>query len=289
MTGVSGGAWAALAYTFANNASVPDETLLGPITDPANLTKAGLAQMDDACLCSGPVRRDLNAELLKAIQRLSNGSDAEAWHEAVRSVFMAPFNITDDIGVAPSAAWAANARARNPSLGPLLTPRVDRPFPITTATLLCPVAAAPLARKDRNFTALEMTPLYGGQPYTQQLTYMRQGGQLNVTRTLGGFIESFAFGAYPQDAAPGSIPAPQQQLVFARPARNMTLTAPRMASMSSYAESYDIAKLPPPIFKHLLPQVPLYSPASGTLGPVLTSDGGNVMYFDVFSLVLVCR
>ena len=254
---------------------------------PANLTEEALAEMDDQCLRSAPVRHDFSAELLRAFLQFPNGSDADAWHEAVRTVFMAPFGISDSLPMAPSRAWAQSAQQRNPELGPLLVPRPDRPFVITTATVLCPAAAAPLVARDRNFTALEMTPMYAGQPYTQRLTYARRQGQPNVTRDLGGYVESFAFGAYPVAPTPGPTASTQTELAFAWPAQNMTLSAPRMASMSSYAESYDAAMLPPGIEKLLAPRVPLFSPASGQRGAVLTADGGDVMDYDIFSLVLV--
>ena len=65
-----------------------------------------------------------------------------------------------------------------------------RPYPIIQTTLIGPYSQLPLNHEVRNYSLIEWTPLYVGAAHTRVIGYK------GVNKTVGGYIEPFAFNMY---------------------------------------------------------------------------------------------
>ena len=73
--------------------------------------------------------------------------------------------------------------------------RDELPYPIIGVSMLGPSSVSPFDPANRSYTMLECSPLYIGQPRVQELLYSSKKKPRHFSRrTVGGFIEPFAFG-----------------------------------------------------------------------------------------------
>ena len=89
--GISGGSWATLVYSFAQNVK-SDTQFLGEITPPHLLTKAHLEIMDPACARSFAAK-NLTLIALNAIREKKVSHLAYSWAYAVQNVYLDPVGI----------------------------------------------------------------------------------------------------------------------------------------------------------------------------------------------------
>lgn len=195
ISGISGGSWFTLSYTFSQE-DVDDSILLGTITDPGDFTTEGLKAMDPQCM-----RRVTSGNYVPSMleeMKTDHVGAGEAWVNALQRVYLDPLGIPALTPVAWSEAHLDNIRSRNPALQDrafLLPVHASRPFPLVGSTLVGPDEGAPYTVGDsanRNFSMLEMSPLYTGALNTRDVEYDYTHGLTHTVR-VGGAVESFAF------------------------------------------------------------------------------------------------
>ena len=195
ITGISGGAWFTMSYSFASNGA-SDDTLLGPILDPSAFSLEKLQEMHPQCM-----RALTNGNFVPAMleeMKESNVGIGEAWINRVQAVYMEPLGIKSGIPLAWNNEQISSICSRNPSLVDTtftLPTNSQRPFPIVGSTMVGPDAGAPYSSGDngsRNFTMLEMSPLYVGSLLTTDVEYQYSKGFKHTVR-VGGAVESFAY------------------------------------------------------------------------------------------------
>jgi hypothetical protein len=182
---VSGGAWATAAYCFGQQ---PESQLLGDIIPPAKLTWPTLREPPLPAY-GAVVRASFAGELARAT--VGGAAPFAAWREAVHRCILDPIGVPSDCPISWSAQTVADIRRRCPSLSDtrFVTCPPRRPLPLLGAALLGPASSAPFALDTREFTMLEVTPLYAGVATAQRCT---EGS------TVGGYVEPFAWGAAPR-------------------------------------------------------------------------------------------
>jgi hypothetical protein len=231
---VSGSSWPCVPYTYYAGPA-DDSVLLGAVVQPEQLTIDALRRIDDLCLLR-PATQDFQATLIRIAERLASPPD-RLWIETVGETFLAPYGLFDPArpsSFSLSEATAEAIRRNNPSLAALTfhTVRSDvaRPFLVMTSCIVWPDNLL----EPEHLVSCEYTPLYVGSPLLQTLT----SSVLDVTRTRvvgGGFIEPFAVGSAPPDAAPdayGRVPV-------ALPKRLFTLADASGTSSSAYSALLD--------------------------------------------------
>jgi hypothetical protein len=273
---VSGGSWAATAFTFYQSGAANDGEFLGPVTEPGAITWANLNTLPASRLGS-TATLDFRGALLKNLDHPSVRRD-EVWIQAVGQIFFAPFGLYDLNNPAYfslDAATVADIKSRNPSLAvaPFVTPRENRPFLVINSTLIWPVDDL----RHENTVGFEYTPLAAGTPFLLKIASNPVFGP-PVYRTVGGgLVEPFAFGA------PGPTAAPVNGLVqLTPPSAPYTVVQASGTSSSAYAAIFDEADA------SLSPHE-LYWPVSNGAAPPTFSyafgDGGNIENFGVISML----
>ena len=216
---VSGGSWAATAFTY--NPTGADEELLGKVVQPQDLTFAEI-RSSEASVMGKLGQTALNSGFDRAEQLWDQSfQDNLLWYEVVGEFFFKPFGlynpITSDKATKPEAQNyfsfksenVGDIRERNPSLADakFFTVRQAakgvsrRPYLIANATLLGPQG---LPNRPNFYVGLELTPIYVGAPHIFQLDYPTSTPNLTKIIDLGGgFLETFAFGT----VAPAKLPA----------------------------------------------------------------------------------
>jgi hypothetical protein len=127
---------------------------------------AKLQEMDPYCM-RNVTSGDFVPAMLKEMEDKNIGA-AEAWSNRVQVVYMDPLNIPPQQSVAWNQENLNDIISRNPSLSErkfTLPTDSSRPYPIIGSTLVGPNDGAPYTSGDggnRNFSLLEMTPLYIG-------------------------------------------------------------------------------------------------------------------------------
>mmetsp|Transcript_14298 Transcript_14298/g.21406 ORF Transcript_14298/g.21406 Transcript_14298/m.21406 type:complete len:569 (-) Transcript_14298:197-1903(-) len=196
LTGISGGSWATLTFSYSQ-LDVDDSTLLGPIVEPSDINRDDLQKMDPSCVRRFTQTNFVSLMLNSVKENVTDGL-ADGWAYATQETYFAP------VGVAPGARFSwdadtvADIKSRNPSLEDelfLLPTNVNRPFPIVGTGLVGPTDGSPYSSEKRNFTMMEVTPLYIGQLRTEDVVYQYHLGR-NHTIRMGGAVEPFAFGRY---------------------------------------------------------------------------------------------
>lgn len=247
--------------------------MLGPVVDPKDITPDGLKHIDPECLRSAPVNKDMYWFLLKNFFD-KNVEGRDVWYNAVNEVFFKPYGIPNNKFMAPIQAVIDLIVKRNPDLSPteFVLPRPNRPYWISGITYLGPFALSPFPLSNRSFTTFEATPYYVGQPRTRQVKYVSRNGT-QEKRTVGGYIESFAFG----NEAPNAGLTNTTGVLTSSTIPDRQLNPVRAASMSSFAAGAFLSDLPgfasrgiDPIFKTWSPSEPHPNSADGLYG-----DGGN--------------
>ena len=290
ISSVSGGTWAAAAYTYVNPSAGPhvaqnDTALLGALLPPGALHWAALDDVPPSsarhCATVG-----VGATPLTGAQYVTK----------IQESFLTP------LGVAPGSSFsydpqtAGDILRRNRHLAPssLALPRRRAwgapPFLIMGITLMGPLSSAPLSLSHRTYTVFDATPLYVGQARAQPVVFesrkaLDKRQQIpNATLHVGGLIETFAVG--------GGAPSPglnrslsESVLTVPRPPRPFSLATATAAS--SFFPGDVEGWLSKTIAEDLGFKLPLWPPAEATphATDMLIGDGGLAENTDLSSLL----
>ncbi|KAH8061498.1 hypothetical protein JL722_4126 [Aureococcus anophagefferens] len=300
MSGVSGGSWfvSALAYDQSDDEAAllcPHRGGNGarharrPYAPPSNLTLEYLADLPAGCMADATTYNFIGEVVAKAAGDIFDREElfSTVWEEVVDEAIFRPRGIASKSRAALSAKAAEDARARSPNLAayPFVWPRrLDAvPFPISSGTLLGPVALSPYARHNRSFTIVQHTPIYSGNPYTSTVTYNSQDGCDDddhcVTATdavrVGGLFSAYAYGA-DVPLRNGSLAPGQRSGELAVLAPKDGATVQRAAAMSSMAPAAWFANESPELLGVTLSEEYAYAPDAPAESARLfyTGDGG---------------
>jgi hypothetical protein len=229
---VSGGARAAIVFTYYRSGAAGDEQLLGRLTPPEAITFARLDELAPSFL-GALATKDPSA----TIERLAREGvpPDQRWLRAAGIEYLAPFGLYDPSEPALFSYDAARVEAivrLNPSLAgaTFYTVRAaePRPYLIVLTTFVCPTGASPF--EEYRLVNCETTPLSVGNPYELVVTYRPCAGGSFTTIVGGGYVEPFAFGSPALEAREsGGIAA------VAAPPRPYTLADVLGTTTASYA------------------------------------------------------
>jgi hypothetical protein len=287
ISSVSGGSWAAAAFTYYSQGAANDEEFLGTITEPADITIDRLKVLPTSSLAWGATL-DLGDEL---DHFLNTGTpDDLLWAAAIGHVFFSRFGLYDPANPAYFSlddATVAQIRAANPSLANATFHTVRRPdgyrmpYLLINATIDGPTAHAPY--NPDQLLMVTYTPLYSGVPFQQAMSYpiaKARGAQVSAV-VGGGFIQSFAWGC---DAP--TAPAVNGSVSVGAPANVFTLAAASATSSSAYAAILEKIKL----LDGLLPEQnywpPMATPPQVPAQLFDFGDGGNLENWGVIPLLM---
>ena len=237
---VSGGAWAAVPYTFHAAGARDDEELLGPVLPPEAVSQRSLAALPEGRL-DHPATGGFEQHLAAAIADGDLPRD-QVWTRAVGAAYLAPFGLFDPAAPAwftSDAGTAAAITAANPHLADTAVHAVHRrawrPHLVINACLIWP-AASPGSPAERQRVGFEFTPLGVGTPSRSTLRVPS-----GVSCTVGGgYLEPFAFGC----PAPASGPDPGGRVRVTLPPRPFTLADATGATSASAAREAGAAFVP---------------------------------------------
>jgi hypothetical protein len=139
ISGISGGSWATLAYTFSQ-LNVSEQTLLGKILLPEELTLDNLKIMDSQCLRS-VTAVDFVGLALHALKDGIVPSLADSWAYATQKTYFEPFGITAGAPLSWDAKTVADIKSRNPLLKDVqfvVPGNSKRPFPMVGTAIVGP-------------------------------------------------------------------------------------------------------------------------------------------------------
>ena len=276
------------AYVFLRDVESPCSRP-GPYAPPSNLTLEYLADLPAGCMADATTYNFIGEVVAKAAGDIFDKEElfSTVWEEVVDEAIFRPRGIASKSRAALSAKAAEDARARSPNLAayPFVWPRrLDAvPFPISSGTLLGPVALSPYARHNRSFTIVQHTPIYSGNPYTSTVTYNSQDGCDDddhcVTATdsvrVGGLFSAYAYGA--------DVPLRNASLAPGQRSGELAVLAPkdgatvqRAAAMSSMAPAAWFANESPELLGVTLSEEYAYAPDAPAASARLfyTGDGG---------------
>jgi hypothetical protein len=273
---VSGGSWAATAYTFYKTGPANDTELLGEDPSSIDRQKRDLQAWGKSLKkvnLGYPSTVDFRQALLK---NLKEGAGNLAWIYAVKEVFFKPYGLDSNHYMADSAESVENILAQNIDLQPEWTakqfdvPRAGRPYLIINATLLGSVGVDDTTYR----VLLQFTPSYTGNPFALTIKEKHILEKTTEFKTGGGVIDSFAF----QSTGPNQKAA-QWQLM---PAPDAPLSVWHASGISSSSYGYSVSSgLKEVAGHHFIPQVE-YWPASEVEHSQTVStqqymtDGGNL-------------
>jgi len=170
--GISGGAWAAITFTYVQNIS-NDEIFLCSIKSPENIKYNDLKIMDTDC-----VRSLSSPEVIPiAFNAWKNGiveTIAESWSYAISKTYLEPVGILPNIRFSWDETTVNEIKLRNKELNNeefIIPKNKNRPFLIIGTALVGPSIGAPYTPDNRNYTMMEITPLYVGQLKNLDVTY----------------------------------------------------------------------------------------------------------------------
>eukprot|EP00049_Salpingoeca_infusionum_P001543 m.49206 g.49206 ORF g.49206 m.49206 type:complete len:571 (+) comp11080_c0_seq1:105-1817(+) len=278
ITTVSGSGWALAGYMFSD-VTKNDTTLLGAIRMPENITEDNSKSIEPMCLRGAPVNSNFETQLIEAILNpLVHGKDI--WTHAVDKVFMQPFGVPSDKYMTQDTQTLAQVLENNPALNEndFVVPKTNRPFWIASATYVGPEPYSPYGLNERNYSMLDMTPFYTGELFTRDATFGK------VQRTIGGAVESFAFGS--ETASPTLKPSEKQGvLVTGAPAAPFSPV--HAASISSFAPGATVAALSKKLSVDIDPVMNYWSPSSSlpTTDVALLADGGCIQNTNIIGLL----
>lgn len=196
MVGVSGGSWATVVYSYYQDDSVDDMTMLGPVVRPADISRDDLQYMEEGCVRAYP----------STSYKWLSGYSFEDNLDGIQTIYLDPSGLNRGKPFSYDDATVADIVSRNPSFSAsdFYTMRGkdsnipgidDRPFPIVATTMIGPHDMLPATPDNREYTILEFTPLSVGVAFTDDITYkMKRDSSDKRTLTIGGLIEPFAFG-----------------------------------------------------------------------------------------------
>ncbi|HEY0158196.1 MAG TPA: hypothetical protein VGF28_13010 [Thermoanaerobaculia bacterium] len=290
ISSVSGGSWAATAFTYYNAGAANDAELLGAITEPSGITIDKLKVLPTTSLGWGATL-NLGDELDDAHRE--GAPDDLLWAATIGHVFFSRFGLYDPKDPAYFSldeATVAKIRAANPSLAGATFHTVRQPsgyrmpYLLINATIDGPTAHAPY--NPDQLLMITYSPLYSGVPFQQTMSYpVAKTGGLKPPPVKavvgGGFIESFAWGC----SAP-TAPAVDGAVTVAAPEHVFTVAAASATSSSAYAALLEKIKL----LDGLLPEQNYWPPSLAE--PQVPAqlfdfgDGGNLENYGVIPLLM---
>jgi len=231
ISGISGGAWATMTFTYAQNVA-NDDILLGPIVPPELITRENLKEMEDGC-----ARKSAATVFAKyAVPALITEKPSDAWCTATSKTYLEPVGIKRGLKFSWNDETVKDIMERNPSFSkedfqvPVLP---NRPYPIIGCTYVGPSEGAPYNSKAHSLTMLEITPLYVGQLKSNDVTYKYHSG-CEHTMNVGGAVEPFAFGKIGEGPAEG-VSAGSTKTLLAVPQPEEAIDIAFAAGASSFA------------------------------------------------------
>eukprot|EP00039_Didymoeca_costata_P000967 m.48414 g.48414 ORF g.48414 m.48414 type:complete len:692 (+) comp10567_c0_seq2:102-2177(+) len=230
-----------------------------------------------------------DVDFLKGIQDV--GIDLKtAWAENVQNNFFETVGINNNSYVALNDAAVKRIKENNPNLqkAEFSTPTDGdaAPFLVLGGTIVGPAALAPLMPDVQvdSLTRLEMTPMYVGSALTRNVNF--EGANKDVmNKTLGGFIETFAFGSAVNQTITESIPS-GSSLSVEVPVPSTPFRISDASAISSAFFGAAFASKPSPIPEivphyHLMPVVENTPPVD-----MMVADGGVLENTGVISMLL---
>lgn len=239
ISSVSGGTWAAGAYTYLP-ASISDDDFLGPVVQPGDITPESLQTLPPNNLGIVPTRLSWS-DILETIGDLKlkyHYPDDYLWQGIVGKYMLSPFGLWNQSfkGGYPSQYYSSTASdltapggilGRNPELAVNQFTVMQRPRPLLTMNGA--MYSNPAVSKSSQLLPFESSPAAVGI----RMTFAGQGpGGRDIG---GGMIESFGMGSMWQHDLPDS------QAAVSIPARPFALSD--MVSISSAAFAQTIEKL----------------------------------------------
>ena len=271
LSAVSGGAWAAAAYTYYAGLAESDDVILGAWEPPETITVDSLAELSPAALAYA-ASLDF-AEVLRAIHADTSVPRGEVWSRAIGQTFLAPYGLYDP---ADPSGFTLDARtrdailSRNPGLRRWrlrLVRDATRPYLLIHAALNGPVDEVGRSAK----IGFEFSPLAVGSP--QLVTFDVDRGAPH--RVGGGFIEPFAVGC----SVPTSVPDRQGVASVELPPRPLTLADAIGASSAFSSPDRD-----PETYPHVR-HWPIVRDTSAVTSREQLTDGGDVENYGLIPLL----
>lgn len=291
IAGSSGGSWATAVYSYYQLYEVTDSVMLGPIVFPEDITYDGLQEVQPNCVRAYP-----------NTTYVPDGIAFEDWVDAVQDIYFAAAGIGRGVPFSYNNETVQDIKERNSELenttflvlrgnfNESLSTGIDkRPYPIIQATLIGLTDLMPWQPSNRNFSLLEWTPLTAGVAYTREVVYSPLDGGESITKTVGGFVEPFAFAGesgpeegLPAGAASGILEVPSNgSLIYC----DIALAS----GTSSWAVGCDYAASKLKYIQEDAGQVNYWSPSAANpqeqFASYATGDGGGVSNTDLISLL----
>ncbi len=200
ISSVSGGSWAATAFTYYSDGADNDEQFLGVSTPPDRLRLGSLRQVSPIALGAAATESFMSRLIEQAIGvPLGRIAPNDVWLHAVGATFFDRFGLYDrrrPAYIGYDEATTADIVARNPELrgAPFAKVRnksgdAKRPYLVINSTLLWPGAGA------SNYVHFEYSPLYAGSKH-RLTVYDPPNDSNGKSQTVGGgFLEMFAYGS----------------------------------------------------------------------------------------------
>ena len=238
VSAVSGGAWAAVPYTFYPETATETE-ILGVHERPEALSMTTLSSMSRKAL--GVAATEDFARHLQGARADGALQPGESWCHAVGQTFLAPFGLFDPqhpAGFTLGVDTADQIRSRHASLRETLfhTVRDNRPYLLIHAALNWPDDPTESDLTAVSRVGFEFAPLGIGTPSLLTLESDRHPPH----SVGGGFVEPFAFGS----AAPTAPADAQRRVQVDLPPRLFTLADAIGASSAFSTPDRDLSDYP---------------------------------------------
>lgn len=178
MSGVSGGSWATVPFTFLDTA-ISDQEFLGTYADPGNITPELLKEVPRYSLTYAIVNSTIRDKILHNID-----FNHDLYAHVISEIFLKPFNIgNNEKFFTYNLQTLKEVLTNNSELGLsdfyLVNPQNNRPYYIAGGSLL---------RPELNRYQFEMTPLYVG--VNQLFKNAGSDGKFDIG---GGYVSSYGF------------------------------------------------------------------------------------------------
>jgi len=267
VSAVSGGAWAATAFTYYAGPGQTNREILGPVAQPEELDAATLSRLSESEL-GVAATRDFRQTLISLHQSSAVAVD-RIWSHAVAETFLAPFGLFEadrPYAFTFDSVSAEEIRRRNPTIEPLHQVRNGReaPYLVTHATLNWPSDSDSEVWK----VGFEYSPLYCGSPVLHHLE--SNGQSISVG---GGLVESCAFGCEPP-----LVPIDAEGCITVKQTHPFTLADVIGATSAFRTADRD---------NRFYPHAQCWPVTTGLVqgGRYLFSDGGDLENFGLISLL----
>jgi hypothetical protein len=234
MSGVSGGSWATVPFTFLDT-SISDQTFLGTYANPGEITLDMLKSVPKYSLTYAIVNSKIGDKILRNID-LNNG----LFCNIIAQIFLKPFNLGNNEKFFTYNKQTCDAiLTGNKALGVsdfyLVNSQSNRPYYFAGGTLLRPK----LSRYQ-----LEMSPLYVG--VNQLFKNAGTGGRYDIG---GGYVSAYGFNT----DSPGSQTGSTVNVKLSKIKDRFHLgdiVGVSGAAPAEYAERFGLKKIGFPKFKY---------------------------------------